>query len=147
MKQYFIISLFTGCGGLDLGFLGGFSFLGKEYPKNNFELIWANDIDKASCETFRKYFGHDIVCGDIVEILNGKHQRSLFDESLPEEADIVLGGFPCQDFSLAGKRKGFKGERGLLYQSMVNVVRRTKPLVFIAENVAGLLTMDRGEVI
>ena len=107
MKKYSIISLFAGCGGLDLGFLGGFSFLGKEYPRHNFETIWANDIDESSCGTFRKYFNQEIVCGDIVEILNQKYSPSLFDKPFPEKTDIVLGGFPCQDFSHAGKRRGF----------------------------------------
>lgn len=147
MKKNTILSLFSGCGGLDLGFIGGFSFLSKNYPKNNFETIWANDIDKASCETFRKYFNEGIVCGDIVEILNGKQTLSFFDKSLPEKADIVLGGFPCQDFSHAGKRKGFNNKRGLLYQSMVEVVKKTKPLIFVGENVAGLLTMRNGEAL
>jgi DNA (cytosine-5)-methyltransferase 1 len=147
MKKYSIISLFTGCGGLDLGFVGGFAFLDKFYPKNNFEITWANDIDKASCETFRKNLGHDIVYGDITELLNGNHSPSLFEKSLPEHADIVLGGFPCQDFSHAGKRKGFNAKRGLLYQSMIEVIKRTKPSVFVAENVKGLMTMNGGEAL
>ena len=147
MKKYSVVSLFTGCGGLDLGFRGGFSFLNKFYQKNNFEIIWANDIDKASCETFSKYFRHDIVCGDITEILSGKHPPSLFDKPIPEYADVVLGGFPCQDFSNAGKRKGFNSTRGLLYQSMVEVVERIKPLIFVAENVKGLTTMDDGKAL
>lgn len=66
---------------------------------------------------------------------------------MPEKADVVLGGFPCQDFSNSGKRRGFKCERGLLYQSVVEVVRRTKPLLFVAENVCGLLTMNGAEAI
>lgn len=147
MKKYTVTSLFTGCGGLDLGFSGGFSFLDKFYPKNNFEIIWANDIDKSSCETYKSYFNHDIVCGDITEIINNEYSPSLFDNAMPESADIIIGGFPCQDFSLAGKRKGFDSQRGLLYQSMVEAVRRAMPLVFVAENVAGLLTMDNGEAI
>lgn len=147
MRKYSVISLFSGCGGLDLGFNGGFSFLNELYPQNNFELIWANDIDEASCGTFKKYFGHDIVCGDITEILSGKHNSSLFDKPIPEHADVVLGGFPCQDFSHAGNRKGFNSARGLLYQSMVKVVKRTKPLIFVAENVKGLMTMDHGEAL
>ena len=145
-KKYSIVSLFTGCGGLDLGFIGGFSFLGKKYPKRNFEVIWANDIDAPSCQTFRRYFGHEIVCGDIGEILSGK-RSAMFNPPMPKKADIVLGGFPCQDFSHAGKRKGFGSKRGLLYQSMVETIRRTNPLVFVAENVKGLLTMNGGEAI
>ncbi len=145
-NKYTVVSLFSGCGGLDLGFIGGFEYLGKKYPKRKFEIIWANDFDKASCQTFKKYFNHDIVCGDIVKILDGKHSN-LFDKPLPKKADVVLGGFPCQDFSHAGKRQGFNGKRGLLYRSMMEVVKRTKPTLFVAENVKGLLTMDNGKAI
>lgn len=145
-KKYSIVSLFSGCGGLDLGFAGGFEFLGKKYPKRKFEIFWANDFDDSSCETFRKYFNHDIVRGDIVKILKNKYSR-MFDQPLPKKVDVVLGGFPCQDFSHAGKRQGFNGKRGLLYQSMMEVIKRTKPSLFIAENVKGLLTMDNGKAI
>ncbi|MEK7497597.1 MAG: DNA cytosine methyltransferase [Patescibacteria group bacterium] len=147
MKKYSVISLFAGCGGLDLGFIGGFKFLDKFYDKNKFEIVWANDIDRASCETYYKNFGHDIVCGDITKLLNGGTNLSMFDKKMPDQADVVIGGFPCQDFSLAGKRKGFSAERGLLYQSMVEVVRRTKPTTFVAENVKGLMNMDNGEAL
>lgn len=146
-KKYSVLSLFSGCGGLDLGFVGGFSFLNKNYEKRNFEITWANDIDKSSCETFRKNFNEDIVCGDITKILHGGEQDSFFDKPFPNSIDIVLGGFPCQDFSHAGKRMGFNSKRGLLYLSMVEVIERTKPLIFIAENVKGLLTMDKGKAI
>ena len=149
MKQTFsTISLFSGCGGLDLGFTGKFEFLNKNYAKRNFTIDWANDIDVHSCQTFRKYFNHNIVCDDITQILNSKKKARLFNNRpIPQKADIVLGGFPCQDFSHAGKRKGFKSKRGLLYQSMAYVIRQTKPLVFVAENVRGLLTMNHGEAI
>lgn len=145
-KKYSTISLFTGCGGLDLGFTGGFEFLGKKYQKRNFKISWANDIDEHSCQTFKNYFKHDIVCGDITKILE-KGEPTLFGESLPKRIDVVLGGFPCQDFSHAGKREGFNSKRGLLYKSMIEVIRRTRPLVFLAENVRGLLTMEGGKTI
>lgn len=149
-KKYSAISLFAGCGGLDLGLTGGFEFLGKKYPKRNFEITWANDIDQNACQTFKNYFGHNIVCGDITKILSkDKKQSSLsmFEYPLPQKADIVVGGFPCQDFSHAGKRLGFGSKRGLLYQSMAEVIKQTKPLLFVAENVRGLLTMNNGEAI
>ncbi|MFH1145641.1 MAG: DNA cytosine methyltransferase [bacterium] len=146
-KRFSIISLFTGCGGLDLGFVGGFEFLGKKYSKRNFDIIWANDIDKGACATFRNYFKHDVVCGDIGKILDGKHNSGFFEKPIPRKVDIVLGGFPCQDFSHAGKRKGFNSKRGLLYQSMAEVIKRTKPVLFVAENVRGLLTMNDGKAI
>jgi len=145
-KKFQIVSLFAGCGGLDLGFVGGFEFNGKKYPKHPFIISWANDIDEPACKTFRNYFKHDIVLGSIVDILNGKHS-SMFDQPLPKKADIVLGGFPCQEFSHAGKRRGFNSEKGVLYRSMAEVIRRTKPALFVAENVRGLLTIDNGKAI
>lgn len=145
-KKYSILSLFSGCGGLDLGFLGGFTFLGKKYLEHNFEIKWANDIEKNACETYYKYFNHNIVCGDIRDILKNS-QLGMFDDPIPKKVDIVLGGFPCQDFSHAGKRKGFNSKRGTLYQSMGEIIKRTKPVLFLAENVKGLLTMNNGDAI
>lgn len=147
-KHFSVVSLFAGCGGMDLGFEGGFQVLGNKYKKNKFKVSWANDIDQNACKTFRSYFGHKIVCGDITQILNGKeNQTLLFDIPMPETADVVIGGFPCQDFSHAGKRQGFATKRGTLYLSMVEVVKRTGPMVFVAENVKGLLTMNKGEAL
>lgn len=147
--SYSVVSLFAGCGGMDLGFEGGFKTLGKKYKKNKFKVTWANDIEPNACRTYRSYFGHKIVCGDITQILNQEENQSLlfFDTPIPEKADIVIGGFPCQDFSHAGKRKGFTTKRGSLYLSMVEVVRRTEPLIFVAENVKGLLTLHKGEAL
>ena len=133
-KELRVVSLFSGCGGLDLGFEGGFSFLGQEYPKNCFKTIFANDIVPQACETFKNYFGIDPICEDIRIILKEKPY-------LIPDCDVITGGFPCQDFSLAGKRLGFKSERGLLYQSMKNVIALKKPKMFIAENVKGLLNL------
>ncbi len=146
MKTYKVLSLFSGCGGLDLGFQGGFKFLNKEYHDNNFEVIWANDIDKNACLTYQNYFDHSIVCGDIRDILENQN-AGLFDEPLPSKVDIVLGGFPCQDFSHAGKRKGFDSKRGTLYQAMAGIIKKTEPILFLAENVKGLLTMNNGGAI
>ncbi len=146
MKKYSIISLFSGCGGLDLGFSGGFNVLKKRYKKNNYEIIWANDVDSNACISYHNYFKHKIVCGDIREILN-EQSKDLFENPLPKRSDIVLGGFPCQDFSHAGKRKGFTSKRGTLYQAMSEVIKKTEPLVFLAENVKGLLTMNNGDAI
>lgn len=143
-RNYNVVSLFTGCGGLDLGFKGDFDYLGNHYETNNFDIVWANDIDKPSCVTFEKNFGHPAVCGDITKILSGE----LSDVSpVPEKADVVVGGFPCQDFSLAGKRRGFGSERGLLYQSMAEIIKRTRPYLFVAENVKGILSAHGGEAI
>ncbi len=145
-NKYSVVSLFAGCGGLDLGFKGGFSVLGKKYSKKSFSIEWANDFDNNACITFEKNFECPIVCSDIVKILDGNYP-TLLSKKLPLKADIVLGGFPCQEFSLAGKRRGFNSKRGLLYQSMVETVKRLRPAVFIAENVKGLLSMDNGNAI
>lgn len=124
-----IVSLFSGCGGMDLGLVGGFDFLGKHYSKTGFEVIWANEINPAACRTYRENFGDYIVEGDIAKQI----------ELIPKSADIVVGGFPCQDISINGKMLGVNGKRSSLYTYVVEAVKRVKPLVFIAENVGGLL--------
>lgn len=149
MSDYKVVSLFSGCGGLDLGLEGGFSYLGKYYDKNPFKIIWANDINEKATKTQRLNFKDlDVVCGDITKVLNGTHDNQLsFLEDiprLPQHADVVIGGFPCQDFSLAGKREGFSVERGKLYQSMAKVIEILKPKVFLAENVKGLISWKNG---
>ena len=128
-----VVSLFSGCGGMDIGFHGGFEACGRYYDRLPFQVIWANDIDSYACEAYRLNIGNDVVCGDIRAILDS--------EALPTKTDVLLGGFPCQDFSQAGLRKGFNSERGLLYRSMVEVARRLTPKVFVAENVSGLTTI------
>ena len=75
--------LFSGCGGMDLGFKGGFDFLGKRYAKQPFKLIWANEINEAACKTYQRNLGSHIHQGDIWEMM----------DSLPKEADVVIGGF------------------------------------------------------
>jgi DNA (cytosine-5)-methyltransferase 1 len=128
-KTISVVSLFSGCGGMDLGFLGGFEFLEKKYKKTQFEIIWANEINAAACNTYRKNIGGHIVEGDIRQII----------KMLPEKADIVIGGFPCQDISINGKMEGVKGKRSCLYSSIVETVKKIQPKMFIAENVKGLL--------
>ncbi|HMM37280.1 MAG TPA: DNA cytosine methyltransferase [Desulfovibrio sp.] len=124
-----VVSLFSGCGGLDLGFVGGFKFLGTCYDKTNFDIIWANEINSAACRTYRKNIGNHIVEGDIWDAL----------PNAPKSADVVIGGFPCQDISVNGKGAGVDGKRSGLYRAMVEAVSRIRPKVFIAENVKGLL--------
>ena len=124
-----VVSLFSGCGGLDLGFVGGFEFLGTYYDKTHFDIIWANEINSAACRTYRKNIGDHIVEGDIWDAL----------PNAPENADVVIGGFPCQDISVNGKGAGVDGKRSGLYRAMVEAVSRIRPKVFIAENVKGLL--------
>jgi DNA (cytosine-5)-methyltransferase 1 len=146
-NKYKIVSLFAGCGGLDLGFTGGFEYLNKLYQKRNFDIIWANDIDAPSCNTFAKNFHSKIVCDDIRDILFGKKQSLFNDVALPQKADVVLGGFPCQDFSVAGKRLGLNSKRGNLYKAMAEVIKRLRPALFVAENVKGLTNIDNGDVL
>jgi DNA (cytosine-5)-methyltransferase 1 len=123
------VSLFSGCGGMDLGFLGDFAFMGKQYSRLPFEIVWANDISKAACATYSLNFEHEINVGDIVKAI----------DTLPNEADVVLGGFPCQDVSINGAKLGENGNRTILYREMIEVIRRTDAKVFVAENVKGLL--------
>jgi len=144
--KYPVVSLFSGCGGLDLGFKGGFTVMGKKYSEKKFNILWSNDFDEKACLTFSKNFKEPIVHADIVQILKGNYPDP-FSPRMPEKAIVVLGGFPCQDFSLAGKREGFEGKRGKLYRSMVETVKRLRPAVFVAENVKGLLSMDNGHAI
>ena len=139
--QYRVVSLFSGCGGLDLGLLGGFTVFDKRYKKRKFDLVWANDFDKNACETFRKNIGNHIVCGDIVKLLGDKKEFSKL-----TDIDVVVGGFPCQDFSVAGKRMGTKTKRGKLYKSFIKAVDLLRPKVFLAENVRGILSLNDGKV-
>ena len=147
-KPFKVVSLFSGCGGLDLGLEGDFTFLGKRYKRNSFEVIWANDIDKKATETQKLNFPKtEVVCGDVTKILqvNDGSDVDLFSNRIKiPKADVVVGGFPCQDFSLAGKRQGLGVKRGQLYLSMVKVIEDTKPKVFLAENVKGLLSWENG---
>lgn len=128
-KRYAVVSLFAGCGGMDLGFTGGFSSLGKKYSKLPFQITWANELNVAACRTYERNIGSHIHQGDIWELI----------DQLPSSADVVIGGFPCQDISVNGLGAGISGKRSGLYRAMVETVARTKPKVFVAENVKGLL--------
>ena len=163
-----VLSLFSGIGGMDMGFDGEVivhndsiinkEFIDKQYniidfvvlKNNNFECIFQNDILNGAKEVFG--FNNDNIN------YNTKSIYDLVSENFPfPAADIVIGGFPCNEFSHAGKRKGFESttghdlkekvdtekenSRGMLYKSFVEVVKRVKPKIFVAENVYGLLTM------
>lgn len=139
--MYKVVSLFSGCGGLDLGFKGGFDFLGNHYDKNKFDIIWANDYFVQACDTYAKNISNHIYQGKIEDVLDNKST------TIPSEADVVIGGFPCQDFSVAGKRGGITVKRGKLYLQMKRVIEHIKPKMFIAENVEGLVNMEKGIVL
>jgi len=132
-----LVSLFSGCGGNDLGFIGGFDFLDKHYHENPYQIVWANDISERACMTYKKNFGNHIV------------HKNIWDVNIKKipNTDIVTGGFPCQDFSVAGLRKGFNSNRGLLYLAMKKVIDTLKPKAFVAENVKGLLSMNEGKAV
>ena len=127
--EFSVVSLFSGCGGLDMGFLGGFKFLGKVYDRLPYRIVWANDIKPAACKTYEANLKHKINCDDVWEVLS----------TLPKTADVVIGGFPCQDVSINGLIQGAGGVRTNLYKAMAEAIRRTQPRVFVAENVKGLL--------
>lgn len=140
-KSISVVSLFSGCGGMDLGFSGGFRFLDTNYESLPFNIVWANDINQFVCKTYEYNLGKEIVCGNVWDAMT----------TMPKYADVVIGGFPCQDISVNGKRAGISGSRSGLYMAMVETVARLKPLAFVAENVKGLLmknnTTSLGKVI
>lgn len=121
-----IISLFSGAGGLDLGLV----------LADN-EIVWANDIDKDAVATYKKNIGSYIVCGDINDV----------DFSTVPEADVAVGGFPCQGFSVANMRRSVDDGRNQLYKFFLRMVVEKRPKYFIAENVRGILNLGKGGVI
>lgn len=128
--RHAVVSLFSGCGGMDLGFLGGFRFGGHEFARLPFEIVWANDSDPLACRTYAENFGSDYLQhGGIDDVM----------DTLPDSADVVIGGFPCQDVSVNGHRSAGSGERTILYRRMIEVIERCRPRAFVAENVKGLL--------
>lgn len=133
-----VASLFCGCGGTDVGVLGGFDFLGKTYGKNPYEIVYANDIEKSACDIFAENFS---IIPDMRDI------RTVKSDELPE-IDILTGGFPCQSFSIVAqnpKRLGVKDDRGTLFFEMCRILKDKQPKAFIAENVKGLLSANHGE--
>lgn len=136
--MYKVVSLFSGCGGADLGIVGNFEFNGKKYDKNPFSLVYALDIDNKALNTHRLNFKCDnVVCGDICEIDS---------KDIPEH-DVLVGGFPCQSFSTVNPTKDPFDDRANLYKQMVRIAKEKQPKVFIAENVKGLLTLHKGSII
>jgi DNA (cytosine-5)-methyltransferase 1 len=137
MKKLRVASLFCGCGGTDVGLLGGFTFNKIEYSANSIEIVYANDIDKGACELFEKNFG---ILPDNRDI------REVASDLLPD-FDVLTGGFPCQSFSIVAqnpKRLGISDERGKLFFEMCRILRDKQPICFIAENVKGLLSANDG---
>lgn len=120
-----VCSLFSGIGGIDLGFI-----------QAGFDIVWANEFDHNAAKTYRHNFGseHLIEC-DI---------KSVKAEDIPD-FDVLVAGFPCQSFSLAGKQKGFEDPRGNLFFEIERIVKVKRPKVVFLENVANLLEHDDGK--
>lgn len=139
-----ILSTFTGAGGLDIGFHGNFTYLGNKCERLKFETTLSIDINKDACETIKnnaRYFSNtealnaDIISYDISKIPN-------------LEYDVLLGGFPCVTFSVVGKQLGVKDDiNGKLYLKYAEYVEKFKPKVFLAENVKGILSANKGEAV
>lgn len=135
--MYKVVSLFSGCGGCDLGILGDFTFNGKYYKKLPFELIYAVDVDQKALNTHKLNFKCDnVVCDDICNISS---------DAIPEH-DILIGGFPCQSFSTVNPTKDPFDDRANLYKQMVRIAKDKQPKVFIAENVKGFMTLHKGQI-
>lgn len=124
-----IVSVFSGCGGLDYGF-----------HLQGYETVWANDFSEWACKSFESNFGNVICCKDITQI------DPYSDITIPD-CDIVLGGFPCQDFSVIWKQPGLNGTRGGLFRHFAEFIDAKKPKAFVAENVKGLITANGGKAI
>lgn len=131
-----VASIFSGCGGSDLGILGSFQFLGRNYGKLPFEIVFALDNDSKAVETYNHNFSHKAVVADI-ENFNPK--------AMPD-FDLLLGGFPCQSFSTVNPTKNPFDKRGKLYKKMALLLRVKKPKFFIAENVKGMLVLKGGKI-
>ena len=126
-KKYKVISLFSGAGGMDLGFIN-----------SGFDIVWANDFFKEAVESYKNNIGDHIIFGDITKIKS---------DEMPDDIDLVIGGFPCQGFSVANTKRSMKDERNFLYKEMLRVIKDKKPKFFVAENVKGILSMEHGRVI
>ena len=92
-KTYSVVSMFSGCGGMDLGFLGDFRFGERRYERLPFEIVWANDVSVRACETYEHNLKHPIIRGDVIDAL----------ETLPESADVIIGGFHARTFLSTGR--------------------------------------------
>lgn len=123
-----VISLFSGCGGLDLGF-----------EKAGFEIPIANEFDKAIWETFKvNHPNTKLIEGDI---------RNIKESDFPDEIDGIIGGPPCQSWSEAGALRGIDDARGKLFYEYIRILKDKKPKFFLAENVSGMLANRHAEAV
>ncbi|WP_437791890.1 DNA cytosine methyltransferase [Macrococcoides caseolyticum] len=130
MKKLNVVSLFAGAGGMDLGFM-----------QAGFDIVWANDFNADAVKTYKRNIGDHIILGDVTQM--------DLKESLPlnKEIDLVIGGFPCQGFSVNNTKRNMEDKRNFLYLELLKVIKLTQPKFFVAENVKGLLSMEKGKVI
>lgn len=137
-----IVSLFSGCGGLDLGFTGGFIFQGREYERLDTTIVFANDFDQdaANC-----YNANPLLTADGASCLL-QDIRTVDSNEIPN-FNILLAGFPCQPFSNAGNRKGINdiNGRGTLFEECERIIKAKintghRPQAFVFENVRGILS-------
>ena len=137
-----IASLFSGCGGLDLGFTGGFVVQGREYERLDTHIVFANDFDQdaANC-----YNANPLLTADGADCL--QQDIRTVDANVVPDFDILLAGFPCQPFSNAGNRKGVNDDngRGTLFEECERIIRAKinaghRPQAFVFENVRGILS-------
>ncbi|WP_136669211.1 DNA (cytosine-5-)-methyltransferase [Flavobacterium sp. H122] len=123
-EKFKVGSLYAGIGGICMGF-----------EKSGFELLWANEFDKAACVTYRENFKHELIEGDVLQL----------DLNTIPKIDILTAGFPCQPFSVAGYRKGFNDHRGNHFFRILDFVDTMRPKVVFLENVKNLVTHDHGK--
>lgn len=131
------ISFFCGCGGLDLGFQGGFNYKAKYIPKLPFDILAAYDNNVRAIETYRMNISEHAQVKDLAN----------YSPDTIDKADILIGGFPCQEFSTAGPRKGLNSERGRLYKSLITYIREHNPKIVVGENVPGLANIENGKAL
>lgn len=129
-----VVSMFSGCGGLDLGLMGGFTYRDRIVPRSSFRILRAYDNDAACGVTYKANIGPHFELADLAT-------RSVDD--MPT-AEVLIGGFPCQEFSICGPRGGTSATRGKLYRAMVRYARVHRPSIIVAENVAHLPRLNNG---
>lgn len=136
-NHYSVVSMFAGCGGLDFGFRGGFRYKGEWFKKHPFEILKAYDFDAKAVETYKKNIGDHIERTDL---------SKLPAKDIPK-ADILIGGFPCQDFSSCGTHAGLGSSRGKLFKALVGYMEQHQPMMVIGENVPNLARMQNGAIL
>ena len=136
--SYSVVSYFCGCGGLDLGFRGDFRYHDEDYARLPFSIKAAYDYEPRCVETYNGYFedGHAFV-----------KDLSIVDVDSVPKAKVLIGGFPCQEFSSCGPLGGLESERGQLYQTLITYMNKHRPSIVVGENAINLERMENGAVL